>query len=135
MMRRTMKTTVISRMYSQILSWNLKTSFYRLPNPLPFLVKMTPSVSHLHIPFDSTKFKFHPPKTGSISLASWTSTPMMIPRVGVGEVSSMSLMSLDSHSQNLNPHPKKKRTVSHVQRHPAFPSCISCAYILTILTC
>ena len=99
---RTMKTTVtvsILNKYSQILSWNLKTSFYQLlflecPDPLLFPLKMTHSLSHLHIPFDATKLKFHPPKTGSISLASWTSTPTMIPRVGPG-VSFKSLMSPD----------------------------------------
>jgi len=109
---KTMKTTVILIMHSQILSWNLKTLFYQpleRPNPLLFLVKMTRSVSHLHIPLDATKFKFHPPKTGSISLASWTSTPTMIPRVGSGEVSSKSLMSLDSHLQNPTHTKNKKR--------------------------
>jgi len=101
---------MIMTMYSQILSWNLKTSFYQLlepPNPLLF--KMTRSVSLLHIPFDAQKFKFHPAKTGSISRASWTFTPTMIPQVGLGEVTSMSPMSLDGQ-------PKKKRTkkVSYV---------------------
>ena len=125
MMMRKMKTTVISPMYSQILSWNLKTSFYQHPNPLLFLVKMTRSVSHLHIPFDATKFKFHPPKTGSISQASWTSAPTTIPRVGPGEVSSKSPMSLDSHLENPNPYQKK--TVPYVipHSHPAFLVLIS----------
>ena len=105
-----MKTTVfvsILTMYSQILSWNLKTLFYQLlDRPNPLLSTMTRSLSHLHIPFDATKLKFHPPKTGSISRASWTSTPTMIPRVGPGGVSSKSLMSLHSYLQNPI-HPKK----------------------------
>ena len=111
---RTMKTTVILTTYSQILSWNLKTSFYpllELPNLLLFLVKVTRSISNLHIPFNNTKFKFHPPKTGSISLASWTSTTTMIHRVGPGEVSSKSLMFLDSRLQN----------PSHTQKKITFP--------------
>jgi hypothetical protein len=120
MKMKTMKTTLFVStltMYFQIQSWNLKTSFYQLlgrPDPLLFLVKMTRSLSHLHIPFDATKLKFHPPKTGSISRASWTSTPTMILRVGPGGVSFKSLMPLDSHWQN----PKKKTPVSYVQRHP-----------------
>ena len=135
---RTMKTTVIvsiSIMHSQILSWNPKTSFYQLlfldcQDPLPFLVKTTRSLSHLHNLFDATKLRFHLPKTGSISRASWTFTQTMIPRVGPGGVSSKSVMSPDNaYLQNSNPHPKKI-LVSHVQ-----PSCISCAYILPILTC
>jgi len=94
---------MIMTMYSQILSWNLKTSFYQLlepPNPLLF--KMTRSVSLLHIPFDAQKFKFHPAKTGSISRASWTFTPTMIPQVGLGEVTSMSPMSLDGQPKKKN---------------------------------
>ena len=95
---KTMKTTVILIMYSQILFWNLKTSFYQLlepPNPLLFLVKMTLTESHFLMQFDAPKLKFHPPKTGSILRALWTYTPMMIPRVGLGEVSSKSPISLD----------------------------------------
>jgi len=123
----TMKTTVILILYSQILFWNLKTSFYQLlelPNTLLFLVKMTLSESLLHIQFDATKLKFHLPKTGSISRALWTYTPTTIPRVGLGEVSSKSVMSLDdplAHSPTHNP----KKTLSYVQRHSSsFPSCI-----------
>jgi len=105
----TMKTTVILILYSQILFWNLKTSFYQLlelPNTLLFLVKMTLSESLLHIQFDATKLKFHLPKTGSISRALWTYTPTTIPRVGLGEVSSKSVMSLDdplAHGPTHNP--------------------------------
>lgn len=110
---RKMKTTMIVpilTMYFQILSWNLKTSFYHLlyldcPDQLLFLLKMTHSLSHLHILFDATKLRFRPPKTGFISRASWTSTPTMIPRAGPG-VSFKLLMSLDSTCLFANPHEK-----------------------------
>jgi len=131
-----MKTIIpISTMY-QILSWNLKTLLYQLlflerPDPLLFLVKMTRFLLHLHILFDATKLKFHPPKTGSISRASWTFTPTMIPRVGPGGVSSKSLMSLDIYLLACNTQPTQK---IRFLCHPSFPFCISCAYFLFIIT-
>jgi hypothetical protein len=75
MMRTKTTLTRMALIYFQILSWNLKTSFY----PLLFLnlldqllspLKMTLFSSHLHILFDPTRLQFHPPKTGFLSQAS-----------------------------------------------------------------